>query len=601
MLKDILRLSFLGVLLIAIAGCEVSNPGSALTEQPPKTYLVLAPADSTEFNHFAHLKWFGTDPDGEIAGFWILIDGDTFMFTEAYEDTIPFYAPGDTTVPHQIQITAVDNVGLVDPSPPSRFFYASNTRPSLAFAAGMVSTGDTVGKGFAVRLEGYDLNPSSLFYSIAIDDTLSGWTPWAPYPTFLFCDKRLEFLPCTTATWLDVPCSATLIDNEILTLGAHTIYARVKDAGEAMGLEVLSVDLFITEGSRPTMDTLITASYGADDFYLDGSTFYERNRETVLSFRASADDYHGQINAYKYRLGDNGFGPWQETSEIVILNLPSGEHRFNIMARDVAGEFSDTISYSLFILEPEFSDSILIVDETRDGNGNLGSPEDGPVDDFYEMLVGNRPHRQIDYATHQIPAVTGVSYLSPLDLYRFSLVIYHTDDYSTQNLADNRVVLADYMDRGGNVILSGWDLLYDLNTDDSDSVFYSGASIGLAGFVYEYMRLHWAIRARPRECVGLKGVGGYPDVAIDPEKVPGSWNGALKKCWTFVNRGYSLGETITLATFDAASDSSFEGRHAAHVYLSGTYKVAVFGIPLYFCYEDEAKAFFERLLIDMGY
>ncbi len=596
MLKDILRLSLLSLLLIAFAGCEVSDPGSALPNQPPITHLVLAPVDSTEFNHFAHLKWSGTDPDGDISGFWILIDAETLMFTTAYEDTIAFYAPGDTTVPHRVQVTAVDNDGLVDPSPPSRFFYATNTRPALAFGSESLEDGAETGRGFAIELEGEDLNPSSLYYSIAIDDSLTGWQPWSAHSTFLFCDKSLEFLPCTTATWQDVPCTATLIDKNILTPGEHTIYARVKDAGEALGTDMVSVDFTVVEGVRPAMDTVVTGVYGADDFYLDGSVFYRTNRETQITFSATAGG-SGQINAYRYHLGEGTFtseDPWQEEAEIVLLNAPSGEYAFQIMARDVAGQFSDTIAYSIYILEPEFTDSILIVDETRDGTGNPGSPDDEQADNFYASIVGSRPYGEIDYATHQ---VGGVSYLSPLDVYHFGLIIYHTDDRANYNLNANRGILAEYMDRGGKVIFSGWNLLEPFGVSGPDSAYYSATGAEPARFAYNYLRLFYANRASWREAEGLTGVGGYPDITIDPAKVPSSWNGTIDKCWTFNNRG----ETITTGTFNSAnSESQFQGRHCAHVYLGPTYSVAVFGIPLYFCDETQAGAFMEQLLTEMN-
>jgi hypothetical protein len=597
MSKDILRLSLLGVLVIAIASCEVSDPGSAVPNQPPETYLVLAPTDSTEFNHFVHLKWSGTDPDGEIAGFWILVDAETLMFTTAYEDTIAFYAPGDTVLPHEIQVTAVDDDGLADPTPPSRFFYTSNTRPSLAFAETSVPEGAVVGKGFAIELEGGDVNPSSLYYSIAIDDSVGGWQPWSRHSTFLFCDKTISFLPCTTATWRNVPCTATLIDKNVLTAGNHTIYARVKDAGEATGVELISVNMTVVDTMTPFMDTVVTGAYGSDEFYPDGSVFYRANRETQLTFSGSAADYHGQINAYRYRLGSNPFGQWQEASEIVLRYAPPGEYPFEIQCRDVAGVISNTVSHRIYILEADLTQGILIVDETRDGTGGPGSPSDQQADDFYEAMVGTRLHAQLDYATHQIG---GVSYLSPLDLYQYGLVLYHADDKANFNLATTRIVLAEYMDRGGKVIFSGWDLLAPLGVT-GDSASYSPTGTAQSKFVYKYMRLFYAVRSsgtNPRECLGFAGAhSGYPDtVAIDPAKVPSSWNGGLDKCWTFTNRG----ETITTGTFIARNDQSkFHGRHCAHVYLGPTYSTAVFGVPLYFCYQDQAQLFMDALLMEM--
>jgi hypothetical protein len=589
MQKDILRLTVLGLLAIAIVGCEVSNPGSPFPNQPPETFLVLAPAAQDTFNHYVDLKWSGTDPDGEIAGFWILIDSDTFKFTQAYEETIAFYAPGDTAVMHTLQVTAVDDQGLADPTPPTRTFYASNTRPTVAFAEASVPDGATIGRGFAVELEGQDLNPSSLLYSIAIDDSIGGWVAWSANSTFLFCNPSLEFLPD----------QVTIIDGSILSTGAHTIYARIKDAGEALGEHMISVHLTVEDNLRPAMDTLVVGTYGSNDFYADGSVFYRPNRETKLTFSASADSYFGMLNAYSYALttGEPVFSAWQDKAEIVLSDASPGEYEFHIRARDIAGAISDTVTYSIFIVQVQPSQTILIVDETRDGTGNPGSPNDQQVDDFYNLMVGSRPHDQLDYATHQLG---GVSYLSPFDLYNYGLVIYHTDDKANFNLATTRVVLAEYMDRGGKVIFSGWDLLSPFQSDATvDSATYSSTGSASSVFVFTYMRLFSARRSSatsPREFKGMTGMNGYPNLEIDPQKLPASWAGSLDKCWSFDNRG----ETTTIGSFEAATEGSpFQGTHCAHFYIGTTYSVAVFGFPLYFCHEDQAQPFMDQLLTAM--
>ncbi len=609
MRKDILRLTLFGLLVIAIAGCEVSDPGSAIPNQPPKTQLILLPAEQDTFNHFVHVRWSATDPNGDIAGFWI-IDRiispdttiiDTLMFTSAYDDTIAFYAPGDTIVAHRIQVIAVDNEGMQDTSPPSRSFYASNTRPSVAFAATSVPDSATVGRGFAIELEGEDPNPSSLFYSIAIDDSVEEWSSWSRNPIFLFCDTILFRKVVDGILRTVPPPKTTLMHKDLLTVGEHTIYARVKDAGEAPGRAMISLRLTVAEGFRPTMDTVVVGTYGADDFYPDGSVFYKANRETKLTFSASAAAYFGRISTYSYAIGDEPFDPtlWQETPEIVLSDAPASQYSFRIRARDIAGEVSDTISYRIFILELMESDTILIIDETRDGTGGAGSPNDVQVDNFYEAMVGTHPHLQLDYATHQ---VGGVSYLSPLDLYHYALVIYHADDKANLNILSNRVVLAEYLDRGGKAIFSGWDLFEPFGINyppDSASYGPVGASDNPYRFVYTYMRLFYAIQSAgtsPRECKGITGVTGYPDVAIDPAKVPASWAGALDRCWIFNNRG----ETITLGKFDAATDDPrLEGGNCAHVYLGPVYSVAVFGFPFYFAYQEQAQSFMDHLLTEM--
>lgn len=56
---------------------------------------------------------------------------------------------------------------------------------------------------------------------------------------------------------------------------------------------------------------------------------------------------------------------------------------------------------------------------------------------------------------------------------------------------------------------------------------------------------------------------------------------------------------IGTLTVSNPGQNPLEGRTAAHYYYSPNFRVAVFGIPLYFCHQQEAQALFDVLLPTM--
>jgi photosystem II stability/assembly factor-like uncharacterized protein len=116
---------FIAVLVLAVlltAGCEKEGPSQPNPNKPPKTYLWLFP-DSTiaEGHSKQHVRWWGTDPDGVVAGYLFsagripprnpaggVRDTITWHWTSANDSDIafPLLVKRDT---FQIEVRAVDN------------------------------------------------------------------------------------------------------------------------------------------------------------------------------------------------------------------------------------------------------------------------------------------------------------------------------------------------------------------------------------------------------------------------------------------------------------------------------------------------------------
>ncbi len=102
---------------------------------------------------------------------------------------------------------------------------------------------------------------------------------------------------------------------------------------------------------------------------------------------------------------------------------------------------------------------ILIIDETRNGNGsNMLNPTDQEVDAFYDSLLLGIPHQQFDVIQQgQGPDV--------FTLADYSVVIWHHDvDYSSVAYQSEPDLQA-YLNAGGKLILSGMKFLQKFSTD----------------------------------------------------------------------------------------------------------------------------------------
>lgn len=136
-------------LLIVFFACRRNQPSLVETNQAPETELWYAPPDSTEYEYKVHLYWRGTDFDGTATRFIWVIKDTLVLGTEVWnpaervrdfrEGTITnrtdsvfsftgFKLVGgapQTRNRQAFHIAAIDDEGVIDPSPAAFEFVAS--------------------------------------------------------------------------------------------------------------------------------------------------------------------------------------------------------------------------------------------------------------------------------------------------------------------------------------------------------------------------------------------------------------------------------------------------------------------------------------------
>ncbi len=613
--NDLLNVAPLLLALALLWGCEPKDPGSPGGNQPPETRIVVAPMEGDTADHYVspspmfHVQWLGHDADGVVEGYWVWVDDEPEKWSTGGDSAWAFESaitdpdnPDRTLQRHTVRVAAVDNEGARDPTPAERTIDVFNYPPRITGFESNFQDSDTVGAGIDFSIEWSDANISGVEFRLWVDDqpvmlevmVRGQLTPkeWTPLSRFQFCDTSDPAI-------LDaIDPGVQPVDISLLPPGPRALKVEVRDLGNAIG-EPVHRQIVVSDMVRPSMSA-ITAIYGTADYYPDGSIFYQPRTTTSMTMTGAADDYSGTIHSYRYRdrsglIGDTTWTDWGPGSA-EFNDLPVGQYQFQAQCRDFAGFYSDTLDHLMSIVEAEFSgQTILVIDETLDGNGNPGSPDDPQCDDFYAAILSGLVGEgwtveTLDYATH---AVGIESYVSALDVFDKRIIIWHADDKRAYELAANQGLLSQYLNRGGRLILSGWDVLGAFTL--TDEITFS------SGFAYTYLGIEGGKRATQKVFVGMTGVPeyNYPDLNLDHDKIPGRWDG-LDKCWALYPRRRvdTIGEWVD---FEGPGAEMHEESNCIRNFSPIiAWRTIVLGFPLYFMQNDEARLFIERAVEDIS-
>jgi len=227
---------------------------------------------------------------------------------------------------------------------------------------------------------------------------------------------------------------------------------------------------------------------------------------------------------------------------------------------------------------------ILLVDETRNGTGQRGSPTDAQQDAFYHAMLQGSRYQDWDVTQQGVP-LTG-------DVGPYSTLVWHADDYQELLIYPALPGLANFLTNGGKLWMVGWRAIYGLMNQMGGYpyTFISG------DFPYDYLHLTASAESRSLDFLGSMGIAGYPDISADSMKLVSTWHGKM----LFVNTAIPR-DAETIFTFNSASgDTAFQGKPVGVRWLNGPHRVVFFGFPFYFMKDQEARQVAIKVLQDLG-
>ncbi|MEO1479232.1 MAG: hypothetical protein AAFV01_11720, partial [Bacteroidota bacterium] len=258
--------------LLALAACDTGFEGDFLGNQPPETDLAVrsddlrgplafeetftgTPGDSIfigsdtlivgddgtvlfrdtlRLTSTVPIAWTGTDPDGFVDGYELrffalsepLGDEEGWRFTERTDSLVLLPIPfGEAQADVALEVRAIDNEGVRDPSPARTVFPIRNSDPTL-------------------RLSTSDVPPDTTFPLLSF-----GWTAGDPDGESNLAAIEVSLNDSTT--FVQLPADATFI----------TLVAQAPEAG------VTSAEIYLGRGFQRTALTLPGLEVGGDNVF----------------------------------------------------------------------------------------------------------------------------------------------------------------------------------------------------------------------------------------------------------------------------------------------------------------------------------------------
>ena len=270
-------------------------------------------------------------------------------------------------------------------------------------------------------------------------------------------------------------------------------------------------------------------------------------------------------------------------------------YAYYVTAIDADQNESD-FSNSVFGQLTTHDGGIIIVDGTLDGSGGPLQPTDDEVDDYYDTIFSG--YNIGGYWDIVDSSSAGLRF-SDAHLAPFSVAVMHCDRLNVP-LQQDTTALRKYLDNGGRLFLSGWNLSYSLAGVTSEFVVFPPGS-----FFREYLKVDslGVSHSSNHDFISAPSLmpSIYPDLLIDSAKVP-IFDHRLLKMEAFL--GPLVDEPLTEALYVYNSFMGEEFRlHGEPVglrHLDDDLRLVVFDVPLYFIQQEPATVAARQALIDLG-
>lgn len=274
-------------------------------------------------------------------------------------------------------------------------------------------------------------------------------------------------------------------------------------------------------------------------------------------------------------------------NQFTINNLLAGQKYFiGVSTIDKQGNESFINEKPFTPINFTFDKGVLIVDETYDGNGNIGRPNDIAVDNFYADLLKN-----FNVSTYDVVEMNGIS---AINLAAYSTIIWHGDDYVNLSIPFSiQDEIKRYLHAGGNFIYSGF-------TPSKAFVGnYKYPSIYLTGdFLNDVLKI-----GRVEKHTGSKFCGAistsfdFPYIQLDSAKIPMDYNNHISN----IEAIYPTLQSNAIFLFDTKFDTStvmgsMYKKPVGIEYLGNDYKLLILSFPLYFMEEKSANILLQKIL-----
>lgn len=393
---------------------------------------------------------------------------------------------------------------------------------------------------------------------------------------------------------------------------SETITFLSNDNLNKQRLEVRAIDNEDKVDPSPTVRTIYTPQTFSPTTEiiapLNGEQRFAQSTSTdwwpgiQLAFTGSDKD--GEIEEYGWSIDGSDF-EWTKDTTVTItpdyFESPiSGEHTIVVTSKDDTGledQSPDTAIISL--VEPSFGKKLIVLDDTDESNWQSGVDfSDAQVDSFYTFITSSLSESQItfwDFSENGMP--------SREILGNHKLMLWHADDRTTTDnipISDNKELLSDYANVGGDLFISGWAIIKSLANRQSFPREFPEDD-----FVNTYLHINEASETQfLADFTEAIGVGGYQDISVDTSKLANDFrssDGGIYRVNLIDQRGAFTDALYSYGASDDTNYPEYRGQTCAVIYYGTSFRSVVLGFPLFFMDKEDTKEFFDQVLIELDY
>ena len=393
----------------------------------------------------------------------------------------------------------------------------------------------------------------------------------------------------------------TIAFNSAQYLNLQRFQVRAVDNNDEVDPEPAEKIFFTTQTIPPQIEILAPQNK-CESFALDHTTDWWEGIE--LSFEGS--DADGEILEYGYSIDGQEWN-WIEDTTLFItpdeFREPlNGEHTIHVNARDntfIINPTPDSVKIKLVV--PTFDKDILIIDETSEPDfPNSVKTTDAAVDSFYADLFGTNPEDSWDYLWHAARTVDNLPSYEYIGQYK--TVIWHADNRPTSGphaLANHVNYIKNYMNVGGNFVMSGWRILKSFAWDTDFPVTFEDTS-----FVKQYLHIERADETPywPGDLVGADGMKGFSDIDVDSTKLATfPFDGKLSVVNVMLRRSGFTDILYSYRNDQSSNLLEYRGKACGLLYTGTSFNAIILGFPMYFIKEEDAQIMAQEILDVINY
>jgi hypothetical protein len=229
---------------------------------------------------------------------------------------------------------------------------------------------------------------------------------------------------------------------------------------------------------------------------------------------------------------------------------------------------------------------ILVVDESKDGSGQILSPTDEEVDAFYESMLKRFVQSDFD--------VIEAGGIDLADLGAYSSVIWHAGDFTDMYTPlESKINIQKYLEYGGNFLYTGF---LPSQAFEGNQKFPNDFSSG--DFIYDFLKIqHVENNFGSRFAGAIALLDNFNDVYTDSSKTPENVNYHLPRIEGIepAPDGQAIFQYDT--DYDTTSPAgSMKDQTVGVAYLGDDFKVVTLSFPLYYLQYEQAEDLIRYIL-----